>query len=330
MAQLSYREALNRAMEEEMKRDDCVVLMGEEVAEYDGAYKVSRGLLEKFGSARVLDTPITELGFTGLGVGAAMAGLRPIVEWMTHNFALLALDQVVNEAAKTRHMSGGQLKVPIVFRGPNGPAEFLSSQHSQALASYWMHVPGLKVVAPAFPADAYGLLKTAIRDNDPVVILEAEMLYGFKGEVADEEFLTPLGKANILREGSDVSLIAFGKPVHLALQAAALLEQRGIKAEVIDLRSLRPLDESLIVQSVKKTGRAVVIDESWPAASAGSYIAYRLAAEAFDVLDAPVELVASEDVPMPYNHKLELAVQPSVDKITAAVSKVMYLEALNG
>ncbi|OHD35607.1 MAG: pyruvate dehydrogenase, partial [Spirochaetes bacterium GWC1_61_12] len=220
MAQISYREALNRAMVEEMKRDDSVVLMGEEVAEYDGAYKVTRGLLEKFGPGRVIDTPITELGFTGLGVGAAIAGLRPVVEWMTHNFALLALDQVVNEAAKTRHMSGGQLSVPIVFRGPNGPAEYLSSQHSQALASYWMHIPGLKVVAPAFPADAYGLLKTAIRDNDPVVILESEMLYGYKAEVPEEEFLTPLGKANILRQGEDISLISFGRPVHLALQAA--------------------------------------------------------------------------------------------------------------
>ncbi|OHD16001.1 MAG: pyruvate dehydrogenase [Spirochaetes bacterium GWD1_61_31] len=330
MAQISYREALNRAMVEEMKRDDSVVLMGEEVAEYDGAYKVTRGLLEKFGPGRVIDTPITELGFTGLGVGAAIAGLRPVVEWMTHNFALLALDQVVNEAAKTRHMSGGQLSVPIVFRGPNGPAEYLSSQHSQALASYWMHIPGLKVVAPAFPADAYGLLKTAIRDNDPVVILESEMLYGYKAEVPEEEFLTPLGKANILRQGEDISLISFGRPVHLALQAAVLLEQRGVQAEVIDLRSLRPLDEDTIAQSVKKTGRAVVIDESWPAASAGSYIAYRLAAECFDYLDAPVELVASEDVPMPYNHALELAVQPSVDKIMAAARRVLYLEAAHG
>jgi len=330
MAQLSYREALNRAMVEEMARDETVFLLGEEVAEYDGAYKVTRGLLERFGPSRVIDTPITELGFTGLGVGAAMAGLRPIVEWMTHNFALLALDQVVNEAAKTRHMSGGQLSVPIVFRGPNGPAEYLSSQHSQALASYWMHVPGLKVVAPAFPADAYSLLKTAIRDNDPVVILESEMLYGFKAEVSDEEFLTPLGKANILRQGGDISLISFGRPVHLALQAAALLEQGGVQAEVIDLRSLRPLDEVTMARSVKKTGRAVVIDESWPAASAGSYIAYRLGAECFDFLDAPVELISSEDVPMPYNHALELAVQPSVDKIMAAARRVLYLEASHG
>ncbi|MDX9959009.1 MAG: pyruvate dehydrogenase complex E1 component subunit beta, partial [Spirochaetia bacterium] len=220
MALLTYRDALNRAMDEEMARDGNVVLMGEEVAEYDGAYKVSKGLLAKYGPERVLDTPITELGFTGLGVGAALAGVRPIVEWMTHNFALLALDQVVNEAAKMRHMSGGQLSVPIVFRGPNGPAEYLSSQHSQSFSSYWAHIPGLKVVAPATPADAYGLLKSAIRDEDPVVILEAEMLYGFKGEVPDEEFTVPIGKASIARAGSDVSIISYGKPLHMALEAA--------------------------------------------------------------------------------------------------------------
>ncbi|MBU0953964.1 MAG: pyruvate dehydrogenase complex E1 component subunit beta [Spirochaetes bacterium] len=330
MAIITYREALNRAMDEEMRRDPTVVLMGEEVAEYDGAYKVSRGLLEKYGPERILDTPITELGFTGLGVGAAMAGLRPIVEWMTHNFALLALDQVVNEAAKTRHMSGGQLSVPIVFRGPNGPAEYLSSQHSQALASYWAHIPGLRVVAPAFPSDAYGLLKAAIRDPDPVVVLEAEMLYGYKEEVADEEFITEIGKAAIRRSGSDLTLISFGKPVHFALEAAARLEKQGIQAEVIDLRSLRPLDEDAIMASVAKTNRAIVIDESWPAASFGSYVAWRISEAVFDRLDAPVQLVASEDVPMPYNHALELAVQPNVDKILAAAGKVLYQEVQHG
>jgi pyruvate dehydrogenase E1 component beta subunit len=300
MSQLSYRDALNRAMDEEMARDDKVVIMGEEVAEYDGAYKVTRGLLGKYGPTRVLDTPITELGFTGLGVGAAMVGLKPIVEWMTHNFALLALDQVVNEAAKMRHMSGGQFHVPVVFRGPNGPAEYLSSQHSQALASYWVHVPGIRVVAPAFPADAYGLLKSAIRDPDPVVVLEAEMLYGFKAEVPDEEFLIPIGKANTLRNGNDITLVSFGKPVHLLLQAADELARDNIAAEVIDLRSLRPLDEETLMASVARTGRTVVVDESWPAASVGSYVAHRIATACFDLLDAPVEFVASEDVPMPF------------------------------
>ncbi len=326
MANITYREALNRAMDEEMERDANVVLMGEEVAEYDGAYKVSRGLLEKYGPERILDTPITELGFTGLGVGAALAGVRPIVEWMTHNFALLAPDQVVNEAAKFRHMSGGQLSVPIVFRGPNGPAEYLSSQHSQALASYWVNVPGLKVVCPSNPADAYGLLKSAIRDDNPVVVLESEMLYGDKGEVSDEEFLVPIGKAAVVRPGTGISLIAFGRPVKYALEAAARLEARGISAEVIDLRSLRPLDEATIMESVGKTGRAVVVDESWPAASVGAYIAHRIATGRFDSLDAPVEFVSSEDVPMPYNHALELAVQPSADKIVAAALRALYVE----
>lgn len=326
MAILTFREALNRAMDEEMARDPNVVLMGEEVAEYDGAYKVSRGLLDKYGPERVLDTPITELGFTGLGVGAATAGLRPIVEWMTHNFALLALDQVVNEAAKLRHMSGGQLSVPIVFRGPNGPAEYLSSQHSQALASYWAHVPGLKVVCPSNPADGYGLLKSAIRDDDPVVVLESEMMYGDKGEVADGEFLVPIGKAAIAREGSDVTIVAFGRPVKYALEAAEALEAEGVSAEVIDLRSLRPLDEEAIFRSVEKTCRAVVVDESWPAASFGAFVAHRIVAERFDTLDAPVGFVSSEDVPMPYNHALELAVQPSAAKIAAAARKALYLE----
>ncbi|HUW70053.1 MAG TPA: pyruvate dehydrogenase complex E1 component subunit beta [bacterium] len=326
MAIMSYREALNRAMDEEMARDQAVVLMGEEVAEYDGAYKVSRGLLDKYGPERVLDTPITELGFTGLGVGAAIAGMRPIVEWMTHNFALLALDQVVNEAAKLRHMSGGRLSVPIVFRGPNGPAEYLSSQHSQALASYWVHVPGLKVVSPSNPADAYGLLKSAIRDNDPVVVLESEMLYADKGEVPDAEMLVPLGVASIPRTGTDVTIVAFGRPVKYALEAADALQQRGISAEVIDIRSLRPLDEPAIMASVAKTGRAVVVDESWPAASVGAYIAHRIASERFDSLDAPVAFVSSEDVPMPYNHTLELAVQPSAAKIVSACLRTLYME----
>jgi pyruvate dehydrogenase E1 component beta subunit len=326
MATMTYREALNRALDEEMARDPKVFLMGEEVAEYDGAYKVSKGLLAKYGPKRVIDTPITELGFTGLGVGAAQAGLRPVIEWMTHNFALLALDQVVNNAAKMRYMSGGRFKMPIVFRGPNGPAEYLAAQHSQSFASYWSHVPGLKVVAPASPADAYGLLKTAIRDDDPVVVLEAEMMYGWTGEVPDQEYLVPLGKASILREGSDVTIVTFSKPVKACLEAAAELETLGISAEVIDLRSLRPWDAEAVFASVEKTNRAVVVDEAWPIASFGSYVAHRISAERFDVLDAPVELVASEDVPMPYNHTLELAAQPNAAKIVAAAKRSLYRE----
>ena len=326
MAILTYREALNRALDEEMARDPAVFLMGEEVAEYDGAYKVSKGLLAKYGPKRVIDTPIAELGFTGIGVGAAQAGLRPVIEWMTHNFALLALDQVVNNAAKMRYMSGGRFKMPIVFRGPNGPAEYLAAQHSQSFASYWTHIPGLKVVAPAFPADAYGLLKSAIRDDDPVVVLEAEMLYGASGEVPDEESLIPIGKAHILRDGTDVTLVSFSKPVLYCLEAAAELEKEGISAEVIDMRSLRPLDMETVYRSVEKTNRAVVVDEAWPVASVGSHLAYTISHDRFDLLDAPVELVASHDVPMPYNHHLELEVQPSVKKINIAVKRVLYLE----
>lgn len=326
MAMLSYRDALNRALDEEMARDERVFVMGEEVGEYDGAYKVTKGLLAKYGERRVRDTPIAELGFTGAGVGAAIAGLRPVVEWMTHNFALLALDQVVNEAAKMRYMSGGKLSVPIVFRGPNGPAEYLGSQHSQALASYWAHVPGLKVLAPSTPDDAYGLLKSAIRDDDPVVFLEAEMLYGWKGEVADEEHVVPIGKAALRRPGRDLTIVSFSKPVKMALDAADRLASEGIEAEVIDLRSIRPLDEEAVYESARRTGRCVVVDESWPVASVGSHLAYLVSRECFDLLDAPVELVSGEDVPMPYNHSLELAAQPSVEKIVAAARRVLYAE----
>ena len=325
MPVLTYREALNQAIDEEMARDERVFLIGEEVAQYNGAYKVSRGLYDKYGEKRVIDTPITEEGFTGIGVGAAMAGLRPIVEWMTMNFGIQALDQVINNAAKMRYMSGGQFKVPIVFRGPNGPAEWLSSQHSQALASLFAHIPGLKVVSPATPYDAKGLLKSAIRDDNPVVVLEAEMLYGAKGEVPKEEYLVEIGKADVKRAGTDVTLITFGKVVNFALGAAIQLEKNGINAEVVDLRSVRPLDEEAIIASVSKTGRCVVIDESWPIASVGSHVAWLVSNKCFDLLDAQVELVASEDVPMPYNHELELAVQPSVEKIIAAVKKVLYL-----
>jgi len=328
MSELTYREALNRAMDEEMARDGNVFIIGEEVGEYDGAYKVSKGLLAKYGPERVRDTPIAELGFTGLGVGAAIAGLRPVVEWMTHNFALLALDQVVNNAAKMRQMSGGQLKVPVVFRGPNGPAEYLAAQHSQSFAAYWAHVPGLKVVAPATPADAYGLLKSAIRDDNPVVVLEAEMMYSWKGEVPDHEYLVPIGKANVVREGSDLTLITFSKPLRVTLESAEMLAQKGIQAEVIDLRSIRPLDEETLYASVRKTGRCIVIDEAWPMASVGSHVAWLISKNCFDTLDAQVELVSGEDVPMPYNHNLELLAQPSARKIIDAAKKVLYREDL--
>lgn len=326
MAEITFREALRQAMDEEMARDEKVFLMGEEVAEYNGAYKVSQGLHEKYGSRRVVDTPITEEGFTGVAIGAAMAGLRPIVEWMTYNFSIQALDQVLNSAAKMLYMSGGQFNVPMVFRGPNGPAEWLGAQHSQALQSFYAHIPGLKVVVPSTPYDAKGLLKTAIRDDNPIIFLESEMMYGWKGEVPEEEYLIPFGKADIKREGSDVSLIVHGKPCRMTLEAAEALEKEGISAEVVDLRSIRPLDEDCIYESVRKTNRCVVIDESWPFASVGSHVAWLVSKNCFDDLDAEVELISSEDVPMPYNHTLELEAQPSVNKIIAAVKKVMYLD----
>ena len=322
---ITYREAIRQAIDEEMSRDDLVFLIGEEVAQYNGAYKVSQGLLDKYGARRVIDTPITEEGFTGLGIGAAMVGLRPVVEWMTFNFSLQAYDQVVSNAAKMRYMSGGQVKMPIVFRGPNGPAEYLGAQHSQALQSIFAHIPGLKVVAPATPYDTKGLLKTAIRDDNPVLFLESEMLYGSKGEVPEEEYLIPFGKADVKRPGKDVTLVTFSKPLKAVLEAAGELEKIGIDAAVIDLRSIRPLDEATLYESVNKTNRCVVIDEAWPFASVGSHVAWLVSKNCFDLLDAPVELVSSEDVPMPYNHTLELAAQPSVEKIIAAAKRVLYL-----
>ncbi len=322
---ITYRDAIREAIDEEMARDKNVILMGEEVAQYNGAYKVSKGLWDKYGSERIIDTPITEEGFTGVGIGAAMAGLRPIVEWMTFNFAIQAMDQVFNNAAKMLYMSGGQFNIPIVFRGPNGPAEFLASQHSQALQSLFAHFPGLKVVSPATPYDAKGLLKTAIRDDNPVVFMEAEMIYAWEGEVPTEEYLIEIGKADIKREGSDISLITFGKPLRIVLEAAEQLADKGIQAEVLDLRSLRPLDEEAILATVRKTNRAVIIDEAWPVASIASHVGWLISNKAFDELDAPVELVTSEDVPMPYNHTLELAAQPSVEKIIKASQKVLYL-----
>jgi pyruvate dehydrogenase E1 component beta subunit len=325
MPEIAFREALRQAITEEMERDDHVILFGEEVAQYNGAYKVTQGLMDKFGEERVFDTPISEEGFTGVGIGAAMAGLRPVVEWMTYNFSLMAYDQVVSNAAKTRYMSGGQFALPIVFRGPNGPAEYLAAQHSQALQSIFTHVPGLKVVTPSTPYDAKGLLKTAIRDDNPVIFMEAELMYAWKGEVPKEEYTIDFGKAAIRREGADVTLVGFSKPMRTVEKAAEELENQGIDAEVIDLRTIRPLDEGALYSSVKKTNCCVVIDEAWPFASVGSHIGWLVHKNCFDYLDAPVELVSSEDVPMPYNHSLELAVQVSVEKIVEAAKKVLYL-----
>ncbi len=324
MASITVREALRQAMDEEMARDDRIILLGEEVGEYDGAYKVSQGLLAKYGPERVIDTPISELGFTGIGIGAAMAGLRPIVEWMTFNFSLQAFDQVVSNAAKMRYMSGGQFSLPIVFRGPNGPAEHLASQHSQALQSMFAHVPGLKVVAPSNAADAKGLLKAAIRDDNPVIFMEAELMYGWKGEVPEGEHIVPLGAAEVKRAGKDVTLVGFSKPLKTILEAADALLTQGIEAEVVDLRTVRPLDERAVYASVSKTNACVVVDEAWPFASVGSHVAWLVSRNCFDDLDAPVELVSSEDVPLPYNHTLELAAQPSVEKIVDAVKRALY------
>lgn len=326
MAVLTYRDALNAALREEMARDDRVFLMGEEVGVYQGAYKVSRGLLQEFGEMRVVDTPITELGFAGVGVGAAMVGLRPVVEFMTWNFALLALDQVVNSAAKMLYMSGGQYNIPIVFRGPNGAALQLAGQHSQAWESWLSHIPGLKVVAPGTPRDGKGLLKSAIRDDNPVIVLEGEMLYNTKGEVPDEEYVVPLGKAEVKREGSDCTVITWGKSVLIALQAADALAKDGVSAEVVDLRSLRPMDVEAIAASVQKTNRAVVLEEGWPMSSIGATIVDFVQRECFDDLDAPLVRVTQADVPMPYAKNLERAAKPDVPKVVAAVRKVSYLD----
>ena len=326
MATLTYRDALNQALREEMQRDTTVFLMGEEVGVYQGAYKVSRGLLEEFGPMRVVDTPIAELGFAGIGVGAAMAGLRPVIEFMTWNFAVLALDQIVNSAAKILYESGGQVPIPIVFRGPNGAALQLAAQHSQAWESWLSHIPGLKVVAPATPADAKGLLKSAIRDNNPVIVLEGEMLYNVKGEVPEGEHIVPIGQADVKRPGSDVTLVCHSKTVAVALKAAEQLEQDGVSAEVLDLRSLRPLDERAILASVAHTHRAVVVEEGWPHAGIGAQVVDVIQRDAFDQLDAPVLRVTQADVPMPYNKQLERLAKPSPDRVVAAARRVLYLD----
>ncbi|HEX6135193.1 MAG TPA: pyruvate dehydrogenase complex E1 component subunit beta [Longimicrobiales bacterium] len=325
MATITYREALNQALAEEMERDEDVFLMGEEVGLYNGAYKVSKGLLDRFGELRVVDTPITELGFAGLGVGAAMVGLRPVIEFMTHNFAMLAWDQVFNSAAKVYYMSDGQFPCPIVFRGPTGAALQLSAQHSQALESSYSHFPGLKVVTPATPADAKGLLKAAIRDNDPVVVLEGELMYAMKGEVPDEQdFVIPLGVADVKREGTDVSIITHGKMVHICLQAAQKMEKDGIRAEVVDLRSLRPLDVEAILRSVHKTNRVVYVEEGWAFGGIGAQIVDIIQDEAFDHLDAPVARITQADVPMAYAKGLEKMAKPSVERVIEACDRVLY------
>jgi len=325
MSVMRYREAVRAAMTEEMERDDRVYLIGEEVGHYQGAYKVTEGMLDKFGEKRVIDTPITESGFTGISIGAAMVGLRPIVEYMTWNFSAVAFDQILNNAAKLRQMSGGQVHVPIVFRAPNGSAKQVGSQHSHSMEHFYAHVPGLKVVAPAFPADAKGLLKTAIRDDDPVLFMESETLYGIKGEVSDDpELMVPFGVANVVREGTDVTIVSWSRMVHVSLEAAAALENEGISAEVIDVRSLRPLDEETIVRSVQKTHRAVVAYEGWPYGGVGAEIVDRIQRLAFDELDAPVLRVTTLDYPMPYNARLEAFVIPQSPRVVTAAKSVLY------
>jgi pyruvate dehydrogenase E1 component beta subunit len=326
MPTLTYRDALNQALREEMQRDDRVFLMGEEVGVYQGAYKVSRGLLEEFGARRVVDTPITELGFAGVGVGAAMVGLRPVIEMMTFNFALLAVDQIVNSAAKMRYMSNGQVGVPMVVRGPGGAALQLGAQHSQAFESWYAHIPGIKVVTPGTPYDAKGLLKAAIRDDNPVCFLEGEMLYNTKGEVPEGEYTIPLGVADIKREGTDVTIVCHSKTVAVALKAAEQLAADGISAEVIDLRTIRPLDTRTVLESVARTHRCVVVEEGWHFAGVGAQVVDTIQREIFDALDAPVLRVTGAEVPMPYNKQLEKLAKADPAKVIAAVRQVLYVD----
>lgn len=324
MKELQFREALGEAMSEEMRRNENVFLMGEEVAEYNGAYKVSKGMLDEFGPKRVIDTPIAELGFSGIGVGAAMKGLRPIVEFMTFNFSLVAIDQIINNAAKMRNMSGGQLSVPIVFRGPTGSAGQLAATHSQAFESWFANCPGLKVVVPSNPADAKGLLKSAIRDNDPVIFMESEQMYGDKGMVPEGEYLIPIGVADIKREGNDVTLVSFGKIIKLAYAVADELQKENISCEIIDLRTVRPIDYKTVIDSVKKTNRLVILEEAWPLGSIASEITYMVQKEAFDFLDAPIRRVTTADVPMSYAPTLVEAFLPSKENLIAAIKAVIY------
>ncbi len=323
---MSYREALNQAMSEEMERDPTIFLMGEEVGHYQGAYKVSQGMLQKFGEKRVVDAPIAECGFVGIGVGAAMVGLRPIIELMTWNFSLVAIDQIINNAAKVRQMSGGQLKCPMVIRGAGGAAHQLGAQHSSSFEAMYCNTAGLKVVMPSTPADAKGLLKAAIRDDDPVIFIEGELLYGEQGEVPEGEHIVPIGKGDIKRAGTDCTIVAYSKMVGLALEAAKALEKEGVSVEVVDPRTLRPLDEDIIFESVRKTNRLVIVQEATPHSSFSGEIAMRVQKNCFDDLDAPIERVTAEDVPVPYALNLEAIVLPDVARVIAAVKRVMYIE----
>ncbi len=326
MREIAFREALNEALVEEMERDEDVFLMGEEVAEYHGAYKVSKGMIDQFGPRRVIDTPITEAGFAAIGIGAALAGLKPVVEMMTFNFAILALDQIVNTAAKARYMSNGQFSVPLVVRGAGGAGGALAAQHSQSLEAQYAHVPGLKVMMPATPKDAKGMLKTAIRDPDPVIFIESEVLYGFKGEVPEEEYLVEMGKADKKREGDDCTVISWSRALHFAMQGAEkVAEEDGVEVDVIDLRTVRPFDRDMIRESVKRTNRAVVVEEGWPFASVGASISEWISRELFDWLDAPVERVHQRDIPMPYAFNLEAASLPDADGIADAIRRACYL-----
>jgi len=324
MREIQFREALNEAMTEEMRRDNKVFLIGEEVAEYNGAYKVSQGMLEEFGPERVIDTPISELGFAGMSVGAAMGGLRPIVEFMTFNFSLVAIDQIINSAAKMLYMSGGQVPISMVFRGPTGNAGMLSAQHSQNFENWFANTPGLKVVVPSNPYDAKGLLKASIRDDDPVIFMESEVMYGDKGEVPEEEYLIPLGQAHIVREGNDVTLVTFGKILKVALEAANEAAKNDISVEVIDLRTVRPIDYEAVVNSVKKTNRLVIVEEAWPLSSIATEITYHVQKHAFDYLDAPIQRINSMDVPLPYAPTLIEVILPNVRRTIEAINAVLY------
>ena len=325
MREIQFREAIAEAMSEEMRKDERIYLMGEEVAEYNGAYKASKGMLDEFGPKRVIDTPISELGFAGIGVGSAMNGLRPIIEFMTFNFSLVAIDQIISNAAKMRQMSGGQFNIPIVFRGPTASAGQLGATHSQAFESWFANCPGLKVVVPSNPYDAKGLLKASIRDNDPVIFMESEQMYGDKGEVPESEYILPLGVADIKREGKDVTIVSFGKIIKEAYKAADELAEEGIEAEVIDLRTVRPIDFDAILNSVRKTNRLIVLEEAWPLGSISSEIAYKVQKDAFDELDAPVKRVTALDTPMAYAPTLVEAYLPNKEKVVKAVKEVMYI-----
>ncbi len=325
MRTIQFREAIAEAMSEEMRRDESIYLMGEEVAEYNGAYKASKGMLDEFGPKRVIDTPISELGFSGISVGAAMNGLRPIVEFMTFNFSMVAIDQIINNAAKMRQMSGGQFNIPIVFRGPTASAGQLAATHSQAFESWYANCPGLKVVVPSNPYDAKGLLKAAIRDDDPVIFMESEQMYGDKGEVPEGEYIIPLGVAEVVKEGKDVTIVSFGKIMKVALEAAAALEKEGVQCEVIDLRTVRPIDYATIVTSLKKTNRLVVVEEAWPLGSIATELTYHVQRHAFDYLDAPIRRITTADTPAAYSPTLLEAFLPNTEKVVAAIKDVLYI-----